>query len=93
MTTKTQELGQSIVAAMRAFVAKALSERDKRIEALEASQTQTLADAYRGAWQPNNDYKRGDVVNHHSALWLCMDNTSKSPGSSSEWRLILKSTR
>lgn len=93
MVTKTQELGQSIVAAIRAFVAQALSERDRRLDALEEKQGQTLADMYRGAWGPNNDYKRGDIVNHHSGLWLCMNGTSKPPGSISEWRLLIKGVR
>lgn len=93
MTTKAEELGQSIVAAIRAFVAKALSERDKRLDSLEEKQSQTLADMYRGAWGPNNFYTRGDVVSHRSSVWLCMQKTAEPPGSTDKWRLILKSAR
>lgn len=89
----SQKLGKEIVAAVRSFVQLSLAKRDERLDALEAKQSRTLADAYRGGWGPNNNYARGDVVNHKSAIWLCMQATSESPGSTANWRLILKSPR
>lgn len=87
------KIGREIVEAVHAYVAKAMSERDKRLDALKNKQGESLADMYRGGWGPNNDYRRGDVVNHHSALWLCMSSTTKAPGSTSEWRLLIKGVR
>lgn len=93
MATKAEQLGDEVVKAVRSFVKLSLAKRDQRLDALEAKQSQNLADMYRGAWGPNNRYKRGDLANHRSGLWLCMQDTSEPPGSTSDWRLILKGAR
>lgn len=90
MTTKAERIGAEITSAVRSYVARALAERDRRLDALEAQQSKSLADLYRGSYQPNGHYDRGCLVNDHSSLWLCMRATSARPGDSADWRLVLK---
>jgi hypothetical protein len=101
MTTKAEQLGQSVVAAARDFVSRSLESRDTRIAELErrlteietTQQSHTLADSYKGSYSPNTLYERGAWVSHRGATWLCMKSTSEPPGSTGDWRLILKGAR
>jgi hypothetical protein len=52
----------------------------------------TLADCYRGVWQPG-EHKRGDTVTWSGSLWLCLRNTSGKPEVSDNWKLITKRGR
>jgi hypothetical protein len=71
----------------------------ERIKALEkAAEEQkanppTLADAYRGVWQPGL-HDRGAVVTMGGSLWLCFRATTTKPGSGGDdWKLIVKRGR
>lgn len=94
-------MGEEITRAVRDFVTRSLQSRDARIAELEERcaqieamhRSRTLADSYKGSYSPNTTYARGDWVNHRGAVWLCMSTTSEPPGSTSDWRLILKGAR
>jgi hypothetical protein len=96
-----KKIGQEITSAVRDFVTSSLQSRDARIADLErrvaeigsTQQNRTLADSYKGSYSPNTDYARGDWLTHRGAVWLCMQNTGEPPGSTSDWRLILKGAR
>src|SRR5688500_2709963 len=94
MATKTEELGQSIVAAIRVFVAKALSERDDRIEELERrlSDVEMHTKDFRclGVWEAGREYGRGNVVTDRGSLWHCQQDTSTRPGHGNAWTLAVK---
>lgn len=97
----TKTFGEQITQSVRDFVTRSLQSRDARIAELEqriaqietVHRSRTLADSYKGSYSPNTAYARGDWVNHRSAVWLCMKSTQESPGSTSDWRLILKGAR
>ena len=99
--TDAEKIGQQITSAVRGFVTRSLQTRDVRIAELErrvaeietARHNNTLADSYKGSYGPNTVYERGTWVNHRGAGWLCMKTTSEPPGSTSDWRLILKGAR
>jgi hypothetical protein len=99
-----KKIGEEMVDAVKEFVSKSLVPRDqrldaqeKRLDALEAQQGKSLnlADAFKGGFAPNTDYKRGDLVLHRGCPWLCMaaSSTREAPGSSTDWKLIMKSPR
>jgi hypothetical protein len=96
-----KKIGEQITHAVRDFVTRSLESRDARIADLEkrvaeigsSQQNRTLADSYKGSYSPNTAYARGDWLNHRGAVWLCMKSTSEPPGSTSDWRLILKGAR
>ena len=61
-----------------------------RLKALEARESKTLADSYRGSWV-GGEYKRGEMTTHSGSLWLCIASTSGKPGACGDWRMIVKS--
>lgn len=72
----------------------------KRIDALElevaelkAAKSQTLADSFRGSWQPGVVYERGNLAVYDGQLWLALGGNSKKPGLDDSWRLITKRGR
>ena len=98
---EVKKIGEEITRAVREFVTRSLQSRDARIAELQERIARseamhrncTLADSYKGSYSPNTAYARGDWVNHRGAVWLCMTSTNEPPGSTSNWRLILKGTR
>lgn len=47
-----------------------------------------------GVWQSGATHRRGAVVTHGGALWVAqVEGASDRPGSSSEWRLMAKTTQ
>ena len=74
----------------------------KRIDALElevaelkAAGAKTLADFYRGTWQPAafDPYQRGMAVTHDGSLWLARSETRAKPGTDDSWQMITKKGR
>lgn len=63
---------------------------EARVAALEELHTKSLADTYRGTWQPNNIYERGSLVTFKGSLWLCMTDAAGPPGTGDQFRLIVK---
>jgi hypothetical protein len=69
---------------------KSLAEATRKVEALERAEEKTLADAFRGGWQPGTFYTRGGLTVWDGSLWLCMADSGEKPGSSESWRMITK---
>lgn len=66
---------------------------EKRVAELEQAKERSLADSFRGSWQPNTTYARGGLVVAHGGLWLCMADTDTRPGASDAWRLVTKGVK
>lgn len=83
-----------ILDAVAKALAPALKSIEKRLAALEQQQAKTLADSFRGAWDPATTYRKGDVVQRSSAVWLALRDPTAAPGDGdSGWRLLIKSPR
>jgi hypothetical protein len=79
---------QAVVKTLRPFI----HDHAKRIEALEAAQAKTLADFYRGVWQPG-PHKRGDAVTWEGSLFICWVDTEAKPGTNGDFKLAVKRGR
>lgn len=66
---------------------------ENEIADLKAAQSKTLADAFRGTWQPGSTYVRGSLAIWDGSLWLAMADTSSKCGSDDTWRMITKRGR
>lgn len=64
---------------------------EERIEArFRDLQARSFADLYRDIYQDGEDYQRGDVVTWGGSLWLAKAETRAKPGTSEDWKLIVK---
>jgi len=63
---------------------------ERTVAALERAHEKTLADSFRGTWQPGTFYTRGGLSVWDGSLWLCMADTGEKPGSSDSWRMVTK---
>jgi hypothetical protein len=63
-----------------------------RLDAIEEAAKKTLADSFKGTWQPGT-YERGSLTVWDGSLWLCMADTEAKPGAGEGWRLITKRGR
>lgn len=62
----------------------------QRIAELEQRSTMS----YRGTWDPQVTYRRGDVVTHAGAAWHAAGEThADKPGIGASWRLMVKAGR
>ena len=62
---------------------------ETRVAELEARATLD----YKGVWNPQTEYRRGDCVTRDGSIWHCQrnDNTGMRPGSEGDgWRLAVK---
>ncbi len=84
---------EKFIAGLHDYIGKALAPIVARLKALEERPLDSLADVYRGSWQPNNVYARGSLITFQGALWLAMDNADGKPGASPSLRLIVKAGR
>lgn len=90
---ENRELRQEIEAARTAPVpAVDLDAIDARIEErFRDLQSRTFADLYRGAYKPDEPYRRGDWITRDGGLWLAMeDSEGVTPGTAPAWKLIVK---
>jgi hypothetical protein len=66
---------------------------EKELAEVKAAPPPTLADSYRGIWQPGT-YERGATVTNRGSLWLCVRATTGKPGAGgsdeSGWQMIVK---
>ena len=85
----------SIIAKVLAPPIRALAARLDRLEAAAGlgPEAKNLADAYRGAWKWNDSHSKGTLITDHGSLWLCLKDSGKRPGESSDWRLVSKGGR
>jgi len=49
-----------------------------------------LADSYKGTFDAEIEYARGNLITEAGSLWLCVHGTKGRPGKSPDWRLIVK---
>lgn len=87
-------LSQHDQAMMRAVAKTIRDQNDKLFGAVDARLKQleqrNLADSYRGTYDPDATYRRGETLTHDGGLWLCVHESSDRPGKSADWRLIVK---
>lgn len=81
---------KKFVGGLHDYLDKAFAPLVARVKALEDRKVKSLADAYRGTWQPGNSYQRGSLATHQGSLWIALVDTGDKPGSSSDWRLCVK---
>ena len=67
--------------------------RKKRLDALEADSARTLKEG--GVWDAAKQYRPGDVVSAHNALFVCKNaNSGQRPGTATAmWRMMQKADR
>jgi hypothetical protein len=46
---------------------------------------------YQGVFQEEKTYSRGSMVTKGGGLWLALEDTTRVPGRSADWRLVVKS--
>jgi hypothetical protein len=71
------------IAALEARVAAL----ENRVDELESAGGELR---YRGIWQENREYKRGNSTTTNGCLWHCEERTLSRPGTDSTWRLAVK---
>ncbi len=72
---------------------KRIVELEKTADELKTKQF-NLADVYAGIWAPGQQYQRGQVCTVGGSLFLALvDNAKDKPGTSADWRLIVKAGR
>ena len=49
-----------------------------------------VARAYKGLYDPDTEYARGNLLTEAGSLWLCVHPTKGRPGKSADWRLVIK---
>ena len=75
-----------------------IATREELIGLIEARfadlQVQTLADSYRGVYQPGTQYLRGQTAQSDGCLWMAVAATDARPvEGSTEWRMITRKGR
>ena len=53
-------------------------------------QVRNLADTYQGVYKPGETYTRGVLTTWGGSLWLALAETTKKPGETPDWRLVVK---
>jgi hypothetical protein len=68
-----------------------IAEVENQVNELKADRP-TLADAYKGTWQPSafDAYERGAAVTFDGSLWLARSTTRTKPGTDDTWQMIVK---
>ncbi len=91
--SKAEQLGQSIVDAVRAFVWRSLQSHDARIAEVERRiadlEIAQKAARYRGVWQPAEQYQKGNFATHSGSLWVAITDAPGRPGTDG-WQLAAK---
>jgi hypothetical protein len=79
-------LGQMIAEETNKLRAKII-ELEMRVNDIEISGIK-----YLGTYQKSCDYKRGSVVTHDGAMWVCVVDAgpTETPGQSNRWQLSVK---
>jgi hypothetical protein len=70
---------------------EALKERAAIAEAKLAEIEERGEVAYRGVWVHDTEYRRGNLVTDHGAMWVCLADTRERPGGGAAWKLAVKS--
>ncbi|MPZ36600.1 MAG: hypothetical protein GEU95_00825 [Rhizobiales bacterium] len=75
------------VRAMFALLYLLIQKQDHKIKELRQSMP---AMKYVGVWVPDADYRQGNFVTDHGALWHANTTTRSRPGTDSSWTLAVK---
>lgn len=70
-----------------------LAAAEHRLNQQELAPLKSFADFYKGVFQRELAYQRGDLVTSHGSLFMASKATSEVPGVGSDWRLIVKAGR
>src|SRR5262245_59522328 len=81
------DLQNACAEAMAVFVRERLEPMKRRVEALEAGPSVVWCDSFKDG----NTYVEANLTTHAGGLWLATTTTRAKPGSSPDWRLIVKS--
>ena len=92
LSTAIEGMGKGLAEILEPLL-KRIAVLEKSMMALQAVQSKSLADSFRGTWQPGIPYERGSLVTWDGSLWLTLDATETKPGSNESWRLITKRGR
>lgn len=89
-------LGAPLAAALKNYCS-AHAQRSAKVEwlaAKEAAEKRAVGAVYAGVWEQGPTYYRGAMTTDHGTLWHCeAESTTARPGSSSDWRLMVKNQR
>lgn len=70
------------------------AELDELIETRFADlQVRTFSEVYQGVFTRGSTYSRGVLATWDGSLWLSLNSTSDQPGTSKDWKLIVKKGR
>jgi hypothetical protein len=91
MTEEMKAVADSMVRAVKEYVARALGERTAGLEARIKTLESRPVLEYRGVWKADEDYRPGDLVTHGGSLHYCWAPVRGSrPGESDSWQLCVK---
>jgi hypothetical protein len=48
---------------------------------------------YRGVHQRADEYRKGDAVTQNGNMWVCLRETTGTPGASEDWQLAVRAGR
>jgi len=82
-----KEYTEGVVAPLRSRI----TELNQELAEVKSTK-HTLADAYKGVWQPTqfDRYERGSAVTFEGSLWIARAATRAKPGTNDEWQLAVK---
>lgn len=88
-------LAEGMVGILKKHATDRIDALEKEVASLKAASTKTLADSYKGTWQPSafDPYERGAAVTFDGSLWLARTTTRTKPGASEDWQMIVKRGR
>lgn len=100
LATLLRELVLSSEKRMQEFVAKRLDERlllvaDEVGDVVEEIHKRLDgALFFKGVWEPAGEYRKNSLVQHGGTCWVSTaEKATTKPGTSSEWRLLVKSAK
>jgi len=96
IVTQTRAAGLDLANGLLVAVAQmgeALSKMRDELAELKRERATSLADSYRGGWQPGNRYARGSLTTYSGSLWIALEDAEGRPGESTNWRMIVRGSR
>jgi hypothetical protein len=89
-TTREERMADAVIGVIK----RALTPRDKRLEAVESRLAALEArpvPKYCGTFVQGKTYAACSLVTRQGGLWICSEATTMPPGSGGPWQLIVKS--
>lgn len=97
-------MSEQLYEAMREFIRATVALEVRRgldavvtAEALDdqvrTAVTERIADLYRGTWDEEEGYRKGDMVTAAGSLWVARSDAPGRPGDGEGWQLAVKRGR